>query len=286
MGWRCIVNPSAVKMMSEISVRLGLFAIFLVTEELEPFHRIIQPEEMWLYRNPVTSSYTTTRALFTIISVVPLTIIAIFAIIRRDKKDTHQAILAVTLALVLNGVITNCIKLTVGRPRPDFFWRCFPDGKTSLDMKCTGDADTITEGRKSFPSGHSSFAFAGLGFASLYLAGKLRCFEAQGRGSSWRLCLAAAPVISAMLIALSRTADYHHHWQDVVIGSLLGFGVTFVCYRQHYPPIAHSNCDRCYATLTPFASIPMFNESPRDEYEHNVAIANGPRDQDGAIKLV
>lgn len=239
--------------LSEVGTRICLFVIFVITENLDPFVRKIQEEEWWLYKNPHLPSYVPTWWMWFIVVSIPLTVIFVvrFNLLRRtDSSDTSQALQGVTLAICLAGVLANFVKLVVGRPRPDFFYRCYPDGDYQPLKECTGDADTISEGRKSFPSGHSAFSFSSLGFTSLYLAGKLHVFGSIGRGQAWRLCVVLCPLVGASMIALSRTADYHHHWQDVTVGSLLGLGLSYLCYRQYYPPLSKVHSHRPYSSLT------------------------------------
>ena len=49
------------------------------------------------------------------------------------------------------------------RPRPDYFWRCYPNGVIPASTECDGNPDEIIEGRKSFPSGHSSCKLSFIG---------------------------------------------------------------------------------------------------------------------------
>ena len=60
--------------------------------------------------------------------VVPMLIFAGIYVKRRNAYDLHHAVLGLLFSFLITGVITEAIKNGVGRPRPDFYWRCFPDG--------------------------------------------------------------------------------------------------------------------------------------------------------------
>lgn len=93
-------------------------------------------------------------------------------------------------------------------------------------------------GFRSFPSGHSSSAFAGLFFLSLYLAAKLHVLDQ--RGEAWRTFAVIIPTLAASLIAGSRIIDARHHPFDVMFGSALGLLCGWGSYRQYFPPVSHT----------------------------------------------
>ncbi|KAE9983777.1 hypothetical protein BLS_003693 [Venturia inaequalis] len=182
---------------------------------------------------------------------LPLVSILLFILLtKRDGHKTNVTILGLFISLFLTSFITDVIKNAVGRPRPDLIARCKPEKGTPADKLVTWrvctetDSHTLHDGWKSFPSGHSSFAFAGLGFLSLFLAGQLHSL--RPRTDLARGLLALAPLLGAALIAISRCEDYRHDVYDVTIGSILGFLVAHFSYRRYYPALRSSRCDQPY----------------------------------------
>ena len=58
-----------------------------------------------------------------------------------------------------------------------------------------------------------------------------------------RCLLALAPMVRALMIAISRCEDYRHDVWDVTCGSLLGLGVAYLSYRRYYPALRSVRCD-------------------------------------------
>jgi membrane-associated phospholipid phosphatase len=125
-----------------------------------------------------------------------------------DASLYHGKGLAQSLATTL--FLTNLGKVAIGRRRP--YW--------SRDLK---DPDA----QRSFPSGHSSQAFAIATYSILFLRG--RVFDDPSSPGAF----AAYGGIGAAAFALAAERVLHnrHHPTDVLIGGLIGIASSLVFYR-------------------------------------------------------
>ncbi|OWM86285.1 hypothetical protein CDL15_Pgr011109 [Punica granatum] len=218
-------------------ILLLLIVMEVILYVIHPFYRFVGKDMMTDLKYPLRDNTVPVWAVPMYAVLLPIAVFLLIYFRRRDVYDLHHGILGLLYAVLITAVITDAIKDATGRPRPDFFWRCFPDGVEAYDkgggVKCHGKDSVIKEGHKSFPSGHASWSFAGLGFLSLYLSGKIKAFDRNGHVA--KLCIVFLPLLAASLVAVTRVDDYWHHWQDVFAGGLLGFVVAAFCYRQFFP---------------------------------------------------
>jgi len=154
-------------------------------------------------------------------------------VVKRKKLaiELNTALLGLFQSWIFCNTLVNFMKLIVGELRPDFLARCQPD---PLDV-CTGDPAVIKEGRKSFPSMHSSMAMSGLGYLAFFIAGKLRPYD--GEGFIWKMVTTTAPFVLALWIGLTRISDNQHHPWDVFFGFLIGVGFAWGMYQLHFPSL-------------------------------------------------
>ncbi|KUI62056.1 Diacylglycerol pyrophosphate phosphatase 1 [Cytospora mali] len=266
-------------------------AYLIIVLVVDPFHRLFFINDLAIsfpYAEVEQVSVT-----FNVIyaAAVPLVIVILTNTLTRASRHKHHvAILGLAIALVLTSFLTDTIKNAVGRTRPDLVARCKPAPGTPANTLVSIDVCTETrhhvlhDGWRSFPSGHSSFSFAGLGYLSLFLAGQVRLFVIGGggrgrdpngngisnanagangrvgvrededdardavfmRGDLARALLCLAPLLGAAMIAISRCQDYRHDVYDVCTGALLGWVIAYWSYRRYWPKLSSWRSDKPY----------------------------------------
>ena len=218
---------------------LALIALGSWADRQMPFKRELKPQltdpSIAYHHTPAELQQVPTWLLWRISLWLPIAIVTILALFFPPRAYSAARLrlaselwLGVLSSFALTFFVICQVKVSVGRLRPDFLARCIP-----RDGECTGDPKIITEGRKSFPSGHSALSFASLGFVSLVLAARLAHTNCCG-GRLWKLCVAAIPWLIALHVALSRLSDYWHHWDDVLTGSLLGNLAAALTYTLRF----------------------------------------------------
>ena len=212
---------------------------------------------------------------------------------RRKFWEINAGWLGLGVALAGSFVITEGLKDLCGRPRPDLLARCQPHLSQLAQYAVGGlgqqlggapvlvdsricqqpDSGILSDGFASFPSGHSSFSWAGMTYLTLFLCAKFAITipflapaadessenaafdedpttararlgferaparERHAAPSIFLVILAFIPLGVAFFIAGSRWSDYKHHGSDIIAGSLLGFVLAWFGFRLYHLPI-------------------------------------------------
>ncbi|OJJ30231.1 hypothetical protein ASPWEDRAFT_54876 [Aspergillus wentii DTO 134E9] len=253
---------------------------------VDPFHRMFS-----LDNKSIQYPFTVVERVSIVWSiiyagVIPFVILVLWAaMFRPGAHKVHVTILGFFVALMLSTFLTDIIKNAVGRPRPDFISRCIPRKGTAKDVLvaytvCTQTNNHILqEGWRSFPSGHSSFSFSGLGYLTIFFSGQMHVF--RPRTDLARCLLALAPLLCALMIAISRLDDYRHDVYDVTCGSILGAAVSYFSYRRYYPSLWAISCDVPHSK-TDLVDPDGFSKLPGDEEQQIEGRGSIPRNwEDG-----
>lgn len=139
---------------------------------------------------------------------------------QRFLLHAHIWFLTQAFSVVFALMVVNAIKVYAGRLRPDFLSRLRNEGYSPQSTGVDWCA-VPKEGRVSFPSGHSSISFSAIVPFCFYVLHSLRAFRRSGV-SLWRIFTGLLPLILPIAVAVSRTRDNRHYFDDIVAGSAIG----------------------------------------------------------------
>ncbi|KAJ7109121.1 phosphatidic acid phosphatase type 2/haloperoxidase [Mycena epipterygia] len=218
----------------------------------------------------------------------PFFFFCLFQARRRSLEDLCTTTLGLLKSLITAAVFQVWLKWLIGGLRPHFLAACQPsiqpgsapsgNGFASIMYDrsiCTGDTKTINDSLESFPSGHSTAAWAGLLYLALYFNAQLKVMSAHNP-AYWKMILMFAPLLGATLISGALTIDEFHNWYDVLAGGIIGSCTALVAFRQTFAAIFDFRFNHVLLPRTtslfhrqPYNEGgigPFFDYAPRPEY--------------------
>ncbi|ANZ76558.1 BA75_03670T0 [Komagataella pastoris] len=223
-----------------------LFGVNIILWTSAPYERQFSINDLTISHPFAEHERVSTHQLFNISFGLPSVAIFFFGLLLTESPHkiyvTYLSLVGFLVSFYTNLTITDILKNWIGRCRPDFLARCIPSPDALPDVLyfakdiCTNDDwELVQEGFRTTPSGHSSIAFSTLFYLTLFLSGQF--FIGHKDVGTWRHYIAGLPTLGAAYIAISRTADYRHHFVDVILGSVIGTLVAWWSYRRYYPSI-------------------------------------------------
>ncbi|EMG49721.1 DPP1 Diacylglycerol pyrophosphate phosphatase 1 [Candida maltosa Xu316] len=238
-----------------LTVIFLVILFFQVLEVTQPFPRQFYVNDPKLSHPFATKEQVTDNQLYLYSTLIPTLIIILGSAYFGDSQfgKIHLAqvsCLGLWFSVTITSVLTDILKCWISNPRPDFLERCGPKNRTPKDVLVGIDVCTsplgpmyLADGLKSTPSGHSSMAFAGLLYLSLWFIGQLKLLQTNNKKKTGYVLVCCLPVVFAAYIGLSRTQDYRHHFFDVFLGSSIGVVFAVISYYKYFPQLQDENCN-------------------------------------------
>jgi len=260
-----ITGPSFRNMAVNIVIRLLLYCLFFTSEFIAaPSEPFVVNYHDWqaLYSKPMKrEQFCSDLVLIIVCSIVPIVTFGIVsACLCGSNKGFNIAvyqykfIMSLAIVFAVTGLLTDIIKNSVGRLRPDYLSRCFDlSGDETLEILpkinvhwpganpgCNNtETSEIRTGRRSFPSGHASISTSAWLFLSLSLrqiaVDNLQLNDKKIADISMALNFTAVimpfGLLVPLVISISRFTDNRHHPTDIMAGAALGAFIAYSVYQ-------------------------------------------------------
>lgn len=233
-GWAALLQADA----ADWALALVALVAGLLLESGEPVHLFMLPSDALELGYPLVPSTVPSSAVLPIAFLLPVAVLCVLRAARlASRPASARLLLGAFAAASLCFLLTNSLKLLCGRPRPSFAARCWPGGQAPAGLPgvpacAAGDPKLVREGRKSFPSGHSSMSTVGCAYAAAMLLSRL---PKGPRGGVARLCAALSPLLLALFVGVTRVTDYWHWPSDVAAGGAIGGGIAVAVWSRVQP---------------------------------------------------